>query len=97
MSDINETTSNNIKNIASRITITNTINQLKKFGLFDEFKNVIKLKLKISKNDDYQMSGEEFRVVKSYNENLDEVTDISFSCFKGMTPKQILDILNEVK
>ena len=32
-----------------------------------------------------------------YYEYINKVTDISFSCFYGKTPQEILDILNEVK
>ena len=33
----------------------------------------------------------------AYYDYINKVTDISFSCFHGKTPQQILDILNEVK
>lgn len=34
---------------------------------------------------------------KAYYDYLDKVTDITFSCFHGKTPQEILTILNEVK
>lgn len=43
----------------------------------------------------YEFEGYNEDDSKEYYDYLDEVTDISFSCFHGKTPQEILTILNE--